>query len=440
MSEPRTLDLHGVVPDPPDDLLGVDGIYRRVRRDRIVRTVAAVAAVAIVVAASVIAASKIGDHKTTPAGTGPHTNGDIYYVKDRLGAAVGLPYSTLYRSSTHGEPASVVINGTGRIEAVAGSPDGHRIAFVEAAYSTGSHPRVTAVAVHIANADGSDDRAVYNCLVQTCSQILWSPDSQRLLIIDQSPHVMEPGGSVQPLCGSACPVRDITTASWSPDGKKLAFVYKGSNRFVGDPAAMSSIATVYADGSHLKQLTSVHCDTSSSICTQDESPVWSPDGSHIAFIRVTTNPNNQIENKPVFERQSLDIVSPDGGAVTTPFHCGGNCAISDLSWTPDGNKLAAAVTHDKITTPGHYVYAGDQLVFVTFSGSRPPVVDPQTDAGLLANALTWSPDGRWLVVIARARDGSISLYLAQSANGGVTPPVNVLRAVSTPVAWLPAAR
>jgi Tol biopolymer transport system component len=57
---------------------------------------------------------------------------------------------------------------------------------------------------------------------------------------------------------------------WSPDGSRIAFVRQELD------AAASSIWLMVPDGSKLRRLTSG---------SRDDRPVWSPDGSRIAFIR-----------------------------------------------------------------------------------------------------------------------------------------------------------
>src|SRR5438034_6439658 len=75
--------------------------------------------------------------------------------------------------------------------------------------------------------------------------------------------------------------------AWSPDGKQIAFV---SNRS-GD----NRIYTMNTDGSHIIQLTKNPLDSliGAYLFQQDASPRWSPDGKRLGFVwRVISGGND----------------------------------------------------------------------------------------------------------------------------------------------------
>lgn len=63
-------------------------------------------------------------------------------------------------------------------------------------------------------------------------------------------------------------------AAWSPDGKWLAYAVRDAN------SGITSIWTMRADGSDGRKLIDSGSD-------RDRAPVWSPDGTQLAFVRLT---------------------------------------------------------------------------------------------------------------------------------------------------------
>ena len=108
----------------------------------------------------------------------------------------------------------------------------------------------------------------------------WSPDGKRIVffsnrdghVIDGRPtseiYVMDAdGGNPQNLTNDR---NDDRFPSWSPDGKRIAFV---SDR--DGPPRYFDIYVMDADGGNLQRLTSDPRD--------DRNPSWSPDGERIVF-------------------------------------------------------------------------------------------------------------------------------------------------------------
>jgi TolB protein len=99
--------------------------------------------------------------------------------------------------------------------------------------------------------------------------------------------------------------------TWSPDGKRIAFVR-------GLPAQHVAIYVMRSDGGGQKRLTDARVGSFD--------PAWSPDGSKIAFT------SERDEDNEVY------IMSPDGSGQRRLTHGGGDSA----SWSPDGTKIAFA--------------------------------------------------------------------------------------------------
>lgn len=102
----------------------------------------------------------------------------------------------------------------------------------------------------------------------------------------------------------------------SPDGSRVAFVWKMPNRFA------SNVYVIRSDGKGRTQLT----DDGG----MNASPTWSPDGARIAYIRHTES-GGQIAVIPAL-----------GGQPTTVARDVGS--IDRIQWSNDGNSIAFAAS------------------------------------------------------------------------------------------------
>jgi anti-sigma factor RsiW len=165
--------------------------------------------------------------------------------------------------------------------------------------------------------------------------------------------------------------------TWSPDGRRLAFVASPADSVDGS----TEIFTIDADGSNLVRITQNEVD--------DDSPAWSPDGTRLA-LRVD-------EVDPGAPADSNVVVTPVVGPGVTILGPGSN-----PSWSPDGLQVAMTVAEGGSSRI--WVQAPDgsgrrQIAEVSVA-SRPP---------------TWSPDGRQLLV------SSSGLILVDVVSGSITP-------------------
>jgi Tol biopolymer transport system component len=134
--------------------------------------------------------------------------------------------------------------------------------------------------------------------------------------------------------------------TWSPDGGRIAFQAPPAGSFITD------IYVINADGSALTNLTNV--------AGSETAPVWSHDGTRIAFLRV------------VDSFQSIFVMNPDGSGVIQITHGVRVGAESgDITWSPDDRRIA----FEGFTTGGGtriFVTKVDQpgeIVQLTFSGT-----------------------------------------------------------------------
>jgi len=151
------------------------------------------------------------------------------------------------------------------------SPDGSRIAFATVSEYNGRPPVDYFYDVYVVNADGSGRTRLTNQIAGTEREGLpfaWSPDGTRLVV--QGAHAVLDAGTntdIYVVNADGSGLTNFTNSRahgrdpvWSPDGSRIAF---------WDPG----IFVINPDGSGLTNLTA-----------DGFLPVWSPDGARIAFM------------------------------------------------------------------------------------------------------------------------------------------------------------
>jgi TolB protein len=287
------------------------------------------------------------------------------------------------------------LNATELDTAPAWAPDGTRIAFVGAVGEAGEifvvRPDgggLTQV-THVGNSDAEVGAPV------------WSPDGTRIAYVDgQNFRLMvvnADGTGLRALAGSVSYAFPIP--SWSPDGTRLTFV-RGE-------AEKSRISTVGADGRGLRTLKRVRLDTS-----EGGAPKWSPDGQRIAFVHAAR------------DRFAVYVIRPDGTGLRRFDRC-----VFEPAWSPDGRTLAC--WGYRYGQRGR-IFRAIRLVAVDGSSDR-PIDRTRTRAPL--HDLTWSPDGTKLAYI-RTENKRESLYTID-ANGQGKRRLGSSQLILPPIAWSP---
>ena len=188
---------------------------------------------------------------------------------------------------------------------------------------------------------------------------------------------IEPDGSGRHVL-TAEPGRYGEPAS-SPDGSRLALT-------VTLGTATSRIATMNADGSGLKELT--YCSPPE--CLSDTSPTWSPDGSELAWARVS--------GAGAVIPESIFVVGDQRPATKPTLALPGLVIVGGLAWSPDGTSIAFDAS--KAGTKRFSIYEVD-----VNSGAVTQLTDcPITECSIGDLHPSWAPDGSGIVF---ARDGDL---------------------------------
>lgn len=177
---------------------------------------------------------------------------------------------------------------------------------------------------------------------------------------------------------------DEFTPKWSPVGDRIVFGFDDG----ADPDWRSGVVVVNADGSGWTEL----------FVRENERvdfPLWSPDGSRIAFTIFTA------------EGPRPYVMDADGGDPTMLRDEPGVA----LSWTPDGRRIVVAGAVDG---------EGDILT-IRPDGSGARVLIDALPEGLQQPVLDWSPDGEW-IVSSPASGGLVYLLRADGSQTFVISP------------------
>ncbi|MFJ8011297.1 DPP IV N-terminal domain-containing protein [Streptomyces sp. NPDC096339] len=236
-------------------------------------------------------------------------------------------------------------------------------------------------------------------------------------------YAISPGGGT-PVALTHTPAVSDVMPSWSPDGKRVAFVRYGSG------GAVDGIWTMRATGGDLKAVPGTKGASD---------PAWSPDGKRIAYAM------------PVGAQREIHVADIDGTPATRLTHT----AADDLhpTWSPDGKYLAfnradtagnsrvmkirlSTLAQTAVTGPGSHDWTpdwshGDRIAFsrVDSSGFAHLYLIRPDGTGL--HRITsdrfndknpsWSPDGRRLVFTRGGTDDADPEHLYLVRADGTAP-------------------
>jgi Tol biopolymer transport system component len=278
----------------------------------------------------------LGALVAVPAGTAqawPGLNGYMAYGSNRTGSQfsddvyvspldVETPTRLTFRRADDGQPAW--------------SPDGRRLAFKTAQFGSNQ--------LAVINADGTGERLLTRTFRFSEGQPAWSADGTKLLYrrTPENPLVQDGEIWVLDIEGSAAdPTQPVTQPvlalagderypSSSPDGTQIAFRH-GDDLI--EPSGDEEVYVMDADGTNVRRLTN-NADF-------DSAPSWSPDGRLVAFESApgpTLLPGVEPAEKDVY------VMHADGTHVRRLTDSPG--LDEGPVWSPDGTKIAFSSDRD----------------------------------------------------------------------------------------------
>ena len=270
------------------------------------------------------------------------------------------------------------------------SPDGARLAFSRSMSADNALGFVDEM--FLVDADGANLTQVTNTEggAYGTGRPVWSPDGSRIAFtrfrdldprptvsnVDTELLVVNSDGTGQMILADT--QGDDHNPVWSPDGTRIAFHHSTQST--------TKILVVNADGSGQQVLARTR--------GEEWGPRWSPDGTRIAFTGVPRRNGTPI----------VHVVGADGSGQTN-LGFGAN-----PRWSPDGARIAFVDHGDTGSTW--------EIVSINPDGSDPTPLT-QTGPETIPTGLVWSPDGS-SIAFSSSHDGDDEIYVVKADGSGQT--------------------
>jgi Tol biopolymer transport system component len=302
-------------------------------------------------AVRLVSSSPAGVHGNDRSFSGPAWSPDgsliaFYSDATNLGGAVPARSDSLFIKNLRNNSVShiaVVYRGFTSIEAPSWSPDGKMLAFA------GTRGQVFVVNLRTrrtmlvsATPGGGEAHGL-------SSSPIWSPDGRRIAFFSYASDIVSGDGNgtwdlfVRDLKTNTTTVVDATAtgqmadkgagggASWSPDGKRIAFESNATNLVAGHSEPLES---VYAKNLTTGAITLLSKTRSGRLLGESGQPAWNPDGNRVAFCSKTTGGS-----------WTLYVKNLGSGALGQFSATGTDC--SQAAWDRTGKRLAFEIVDSR---------------------------------------------------------------------------------------------
>lgn len=297
-------------------------------------------------------------------------NAWVAYVVGRMDEDKDKQFKQIFMTSIDGKTTLPMSAAYANASSPQWSPDGQMLGFI----AVRGPDKKAKSQVWLLDRRGGEAQQ-YTNIKQGVNSFKWSPDGLKMALVIMDPKPEKPGEKDKDNEGKA-ESGDETPEPFVID--RLQF----KKDYVGYLDSRRTHIYVKDGGTDAVQITSGDYD--------DDDPQWSPDGKHIAFVSKRDGDPDANANSDIWQ------VSADGQATTHPIKQITTNPGSDRSpvWSPDGTSIAYLTS----TEPEKLWYATEHLAVVSTDSGAHKILSQTYDR--MMSSPKFSRDGRSIFAIA----------------------------------------